>query len=381
MTMDGSIDWSLVAAIGLAVLIAACDPGADPADIEMDGWTIDEGTLTLTEDLHVSEQEDFLIGHATDVAVGSDGHVYTVDREMHHVKVLSPTGELTGTIGREGEGPGEFQRPASVAIARGDSVFVFDDAARRISVFAPETFELERTVSLTDHPPPDLFATSVLVPSEQEGFVVGYGSVIHDESTHAAVYRVDAAGRAQPDSFFTTREPTFLTDESGEVPRSMPEPFRRASFKQLGPDDRLYHTDNDSMRVDIYNLQRDHEHTIRVPFEPVPVTEKDIEHVKEQFDSEWASRMIDRADLAETKPAFDQFLVDDRHRLWFKRPTGDPDASEWWVVDSEEQRVQTARVPAQVTFTEFRDGYAYGTVEGQDHLPAVTRYAIDNELQ
>jgi hypothetical protein len=67
--------------------------------------------LTLTEAWrHGGEDdEDVLFGLVTDLAVGPDGNIYLLDAQMMDIKVFSPAGKLLRTIGRRGEGPGEFQ--------------------------------------------------------------------------------------------------------------------------------------------------------------------------------------------------------------------------------------------------------------------------------
>jgi len=55
------------------------------------------------------DDEEILFGLITDVAVGPDGNIYLLDAQLNEIKVLSPEGELLRSIGREGEGPGEFR--------------------------------------------------------------------------------------------------------------------------------------------------------------------------------------------------------------------------------------------------------------------------------
>ena len=49
------------------------------------------------------------------------------DRLRHVIKILSYSGELLHTIGREGEGIGEFIKPYSIAISKSGILFVLSD--------------------------------------------------------------------------------------------------------------------------------------------------------------------------------------------------------------------------------------------------------------
>jgi len=68
-------------------------------------------TLQLTELWRRGgeDDEELLFGIITDAEVGPDGNIYLLDAQLNEVKVLSPEGELLRSIGREGEGPGEFR--------------------------------------------------------------------------------------------------------------------------------------------------------------------------------------------------------------------------------------------------------------------------------
>ncbi|MGH7562716.1 MAG: hypothetical protein ACRENB_17040 [Gemmatimonadales bacterium] len=54
------------------------------------------------------------------------------------VTVYDPGSRRAFTLGRRGRGPGEFISPAFALAGKGDTIFVWDDAARRISVFGPD---------------------------------------------------------------------------------------------------------------------------------------------------------------------------------------------------------------------------------------------------
>lgn len=73
-----------------------------------------ESAPTLSAPETLISTESGLLGSITDVAVAPDGTVYLVDMQANTIHVVDSTG--TRSIGREGAGPGEFMRPASLAI-------------------------------------------------------------------------------------------------------------------------------------------------------------------------------------------------------------------------------------------------------------------------
>ncbi|MGE3525471.1 MAG: hypothetical protein AB7I33_06080 [Gemmatimonadales bacterium] len=60
------------------------------------------------------------------------GRLVVLDADQ--IFVLSPEGRLLATAGRRGEGPGEFRQPVAISILA-DTIFVYDEATRRLSAF------------------------------------------------------------------------------------------------------------------------------------------------------------------------------------------------------------------------------------------------------
>lgn len=70
--------------------------------------------------------------------ISRDGSGRFVALGSTEILVFDSSGALITTVGRPGEGPGEFRLPASPLIGPGDSIHVYDYAARRMTVFAPD---------------------------------------------------------------------------------------------------------------------------------------------------------------------------------------------------------------------------------------------------
>jgi hypothetical protein len=75
-----------------------------------------------------------LVGGVYDLAVAPDGEVHIADYGFKHVLVVGPDGSVRRTIGREGQGPGEFEMPYVVS-ASADSLWVVDATSNRVQVF------------------------------------------------------------------------------------------------------------------------------------------------------------------------------------------------------------------------------------------------------
>lgn len=118
---------------------------------EVDGVTIvknpkqglwdsrENADLTLTLEREIGKMdgpEELLFDQIVDVAVNSKGDIYVADRRLNEIRKFDRNGEYLLTVGRPGQGPGEFQYIQTVSVNRDDDLIVFDGGLGRISVFS-----------------------------------------------------------------------------------------------------------------------------------------------------------------------------------------------------------------------------------------------------
>ena len=97
----------------------------------------DAPKLTLEEVIGELDGQ-LAFGRIVGVTTDRSGKIYVVDEANRHVKVVSSTGTVEAVIGRQGRGPGEFEAPSSATVDATDSLFVWDSALGRLSVFDPD---------------------------------------------------------------------------------------------------------------------------------------------------------------------------------------------------------------------------------------------------
>jgi DNA-binding beta-propeller fold protein YncE len=69
------------------------------------------------------------------VAVDSAGRIYVADTGKNRVALFSSTGQLLGTFGSGGTGPGQLLNPRGIEVKASGNVFVADSGNNRVSVF------------------------------------------------------------------------------------------------------------------------------------------------------------------------------------------------------------------------------------------------------
>ncbi len=91
-------------------------------------WELNGGSLPI-------EQSFFKVG---DLEVDSKGNIYVADFSDRRIKKFSPEGEFIITIGRPGQGPGEFGGTFFMELDARDNLFVVDGVNGRIQKFSSD---------------------------------------------------------------------------------------------------------------------------------------------------------------------------------------------------------------------------------------------------
>lgn len=129
MTHWGMSRPLLIAAASSVMLVAFGGAAADRA--ANDGAT----AITLIDSVEVVETDSVFVARPTAIMVDAAGRVYVSDGSAKRVLRMERDGSGLTPITRVGAGPGEVQRPTSLAMI-GDSVLaVHDGGQRRIALF------------------------------------------------------------------------------------------------------------------------------------------------------------------------------------------------------------------------------------------------------
>ena len=135
--------------IGLSACGTDPSPSGPATVVETIGDTTSVRTLagsvwgagaTLVPEVSIGElhgPEEYLFGSIGSIAVDDDRNVYVLDTQAQHVRVFDSAGVYLRTLGRRGEGPGEFRFAEAVALLPDGRLVVRDPGNQRIEVFGP----------------------------------------------------------------------------------------------------------------------------------------------------------------------------------------------------------------------------------------------------
>jgi len=85
-----------------------------------------------------TDDENLAFDSPADLAVDAAGNIHVADSRNTRIQVFSPEGRYLRTIGRKGQGPGEFMSTGSIDFDGEGRLHVLDSLQRRIQVFTPK---------------------------------------------------------------------------------------------------------------------------------------------------------------------------------------------------------------------------------------------------
>ena len=96
-------------------------------------------SLGFTEDISIGEDEeagDSLFVAPVDIDSDADGNIYVLDARDAVIRLFGSQGSFIRTIGRKGQGPGEFERPICMDVLPNGNILVVDQSLMRLTTFA-----------------------------------------------------------------------------------------------------------------------------------------------------------------------------------------------------------------------------------------------------
>ena len=135
-----ALAFLLSAAMSTAASQAPAPPRTDTI-VRVAGQPIHAGVATLVEELSIGVAdgaEEYMLGDVADIALGRDGSIYVLDRQVPAIRQYDNQGKYIRTIGRGGSGPGEYRSASGLATMRDGRLLLWDTGNWRINIYSAE---------------------------------------------------------------------------------------------------------------------------------------------------------------------------------------------------------------------------------------------------
>lgn len=361
----GATEASVRDSLGVAIVEHAA--GALAGETESpSGWEADfDGALVLPGDF-------FQVAAAVRL---DGGRIAVVERGDPRVGFFGPDGTRVGSVGGEGEGPGEFRSITSAHRWPGDSIVVFDGQLRRLTLF-DSSGELGRTFAfeVTEGVP---FASLQGVHAEEGSLLAtGFTQTPPGGPEDGRRRYQTPAYRFGPDGTLagvlplaTENESYFEVMENGF--RVFQPLFPRFTRLLAGPDFLLEVT-NDTWELRIHTPGGELTRVVRRQGAPARLTEpsrreaieRRLEEDGSLGDGEKFRRTLEAMPVPETLPAFSQVTIDRSGHIWVEDydPARRPESAAWTVVDPEGMIAERIQLPRRFRPMEIGEDYLLGVL-------------------
>lgn len=363
-----------------AVLSAACSGDAGQPDREADAamprpWATTGAASNAT--LEATSGDDVFLSYVWHAATDSRGNVYVVDGGEAAIIALNPDLSHGRLIGREGEGPGEFGRPAQVQILPEDSILVWDSQLQRVTVFPPGGDEPAYVEPLGTQER----GGSVWRLAGSAGHIVrsstAYMADGSDEgSTRTTVLRHihEADGRVSDEVVYEYPASEALVQRGEGFVSMAGHPFGRESFVAILGGGRVVHASSDALEVRIVDLGGQVETALSHIVTPIPVERGELEAAADGLSDAFGGLLREGAPYV--WPALTGMVVDDRNRIWVGIRTTDPSTTEWAAFEADGTHRVSVDLPTAVELYAIRGERMVGVARDELDVARVTVYRL-----
>ncbi len=331
---------------------------------------------------------EYQLYRVTDILCLTDGRI--VVAASNELRFYNANGEYLSTSGREGEGPGEFQRLGWVSKWHGDSLVAFDWGQSRVSLLDDHgefgrSFRIEPEGDFFFVMGEGAFADGTILVKAPHNFRGGIedGPNRNDEElqtySNTGEFVQSVGDYPGPDQFIQSGrdgENAFIMMMSPPFGRRPPLAVYRGHF---------FTGAQDSYEIERHAQDGALEMLIRRNVEPRSVTDADvaayIERELADMDDESArqSRRSSYDDMPtpETMPAYGTFVVDDLGNLWVQDYEPDPDDRiNWSVFNEGGQLLGTVVLASGLNVKQIGDNFVVGVWRDEYDVEHVLMYDL-----
>jgi hypothetical protein len=318
-----------------AVLLAGAAGAAD--EIASDPAGIPVVTAAATELWRAGgEDDEVFFGNVGAPCVDADGNLYLMDSQLSQAHVFGPDGEFTGTLGREGDGPGEVRSPSDMFVRADGVVGLLQGFPGRVVLLNPDGTPAGQLNYSTGEGTATQFVVMNRGLAMPDGLcLVGtrmtMGGAVSKQTFFLDICGPDAVRRHNLlEKEYTIDYSDFALDEA-----SMDFVWTRVA---VGPDGRVYAApDRTVYAVNVWSPQGELERVITCRQEASPRDEEGMKIARSIHEAIGAYYPVPprRITLEDTDPAVTGLWVDREGRMWVQHGRSEADAPDgaWLALD------------------------------------------------
>lgn len=349
--------------------------------------------IVFTEELSIGEaegDENYMFGENITFNTDEEGNFYVSDVDAIRIQKYDPNGKYLLTIGREGQGPGEFGSLSFIGFDKDDNIYIYDPRNNRVSFFNKDGSYIKQ-MGMTER-----FANLIF---NSKGFIIANKVTVSEEGN--TMKQIQLHGLFD-DKFNLVEE---LYKDEIEFPQptgldlsSMGDfyakvlsiaAFRPRVITTVTDNDFIYLGYPDKYEINVYSPEGKLIRKITRDSDPIPVSKKDKEDFVKRYSENLPS--IFTEDIKEKafknikypkyKPAYQGFTLMENGWLCVIVNSVEDEYTLLDLFDQEGKYIANFETPVPAEgmlagFLFFKNGKAYSVVT-EDDYKFVKRYSIE----
>ena len=356
---------------------------------DLDGITVVKNPVEPYYGKFVAElEEDLSIGNKNDdnyrfyrvrgIALDSKDNIYVVDMGNYRIQNFNQMGQYLQTIGRKGQGPGEFQGPLGICVDVQNNLYVLE--YKRMHIFN-ESGEYQRSFSLDYH--------LVHFAVESHGHMVGYSDLHQRDIARRGIVKMDVEGKiVKTFAEYTDFGLKIVVGKNATFTLSPNHVYTPSLFFAPVAHNIFAYGYSSDYLINIIDNEGKHLLRICKSDAPIPITPKE-----EDFIVDTVAKSLERRQIPISKQMVDEtmhfeknrafyrgILTDDKRRLYVQRVKGVFDEIEEFEFDifsGDGCYLYKVRFPFSPEIV--KNGYLYDIHTNEDNGDVfIKRYIIKN---
>jgi len=317
--------------------------------------------LRLEEDFTIGESEnpDESFSEISIFVVDDKGNIYVSDLKECNVKVFDNSGKFKQTFAKKGQGPGELNMPTGILITTDNELMVEDVMNRRLAFFTMDG-QFIKNVSVADKT-----SLSSLIMDSQ-GNLLGRELILGENQLFWETKKYDKDLKP----LFSIDKVKFPNPLEGKM-----NPFELMSYYQFGKDDNIFYGQPEKYEIKVFNPDGKHVKTIIKKYDPVKITEKDIEEALEEI-PDMGFNLKDRLEFPKYFPAYQNFSFDEQGRMFVRAYEKGKGEDEYFLDIFDAEGRYIAKIPHKADPRVWKNNKLYSIEESEEGYRVIKRYSV-----
>lgn len=315
-----------------------------------------EEIVVIEEDLSIGEAqgpEEYMLLSVMQVVVDEKNHIYISEfgGNTAHVKVFDDSGKYLRTIGRKGQGPGEFFQATSLQITPNNELTVWDRYTRKLAFFSLEGEYLRTQIFQGEN-----LTGNIHLTPQGNYFVISIEMKKWEADNTFHV--VNTLSQYGPDFAFIR---TIANDRERTNT-----PFQAWMMIRLAASNSAICGVSENYEFQIYNSDGELTHRVFKDYNPV-----DINRGEKQ-----RRELTKEKDLPGQFPAFQNYLMDENGWLFVQTYERYMDGDEFYFDVFDAEGKYLVKVPFKIFPKLWDKGKLYAIEEDEEGYKYIKRYKV-----